>query len=439
MPRIFISYRRADSTTITGRIYDSLVREFGTKSVFMDRAKGNIPAGRDFRGVLKEQLVSCHVIIVVIGPMWLGITDDLGRRRLNEADDYVRIEVETGLQRDIFVIPVLVNNALMPNSKELPLSIAELASRQAVTVRDDPDFLKDIELLIIQIRQRFKSRKIIAFSMLITFLLVSILLIPTSRIFSSSVLASYSPALPMGEDDVTPECGLSSVTTALSHTNIDDFNNLKILPGHNQEISHLKFHKNLGLTSQSIDGTGIEWNLGEGYGNSYSSAYVPTSKTHAISPNGDIFALADTQGNISLFFDTDITTPHVVLQGHSAQITSLTFNSSGSILASASYDSTVRLWEIPSGKPLAVLTHRGINQPKVAIGAVTFNPNGVLLVTGTSDGQIWVWDAATGHQLRILKRHSAPVKSLSFNPQGTLLASGAEDFLVMLWGVCKPK
>src|SRR6188472_2218695 len=102
MPRIFISYRQADTRAIVGRIYDQLIQVFGGKRVFKDLY--SIPLGEDFRTTMLEAVRSCDVLVVAIGKNWLEVTDTHGNRRLDAADDYVRLEIETGLARKIPVI-----------------------------------------------------------------------------------------------------------------------------------------------------------------------------------------------------------------------------------------------------------------------------------------------------------------------------------------------
>lgn len=151
MPRVFISYRRADSITITGRIYDHLVRAFGDDHVFKD--VDDIPVGVDFRRVLQNEVGGCDVLLVIIGPQWLRLTDEQGRRRLDDPHDFVRIEVAAGLTRqNVLVVPVLVSGATMPAPADLPPDLVNLAYRNAAIVRDDPDFSRDMRRLIEQIR-----------------------------------------------------------------------------------------------------------------------------------------------------------------------------------------------------------------------------------------------------------------------------------------------
>jgi hypothetical protein len=152
--KIFISYRRADSTYLIGRVRDRLITAFGDETVFRDI--DDIPAGADFRTVLEEKTNKCDVMLVIIGPQWVGITDANGNKRLFDPGDYTRVEVETGLRRlehgKTTVIPVLVMNAQMPSFRELPESLNQLAFQNAISIRNDPDFNHDIEKLIRDIR-----------------------------------------------------------------------------------------------------------------------------------------------------------------------------------------------------------------------------------------------------------------------------------------------
>jgi len=152
--KIFISYRRADSTYLIGRIRDRLMTAFGDQSVFRDL--DDIPAGVDFRTVLEEKTNGCNVMLVVIGPQWADITDSYGNKRLFSPGDYTRIEVEIGLARlgqsETMVIPILVMNAPMPSPLELPESLVQLTYQNAISIRNDPDFNNDIERLIRDIR-----------------------------------------------------------------------------------------------------------------------------------------------------------------------------------------------------------------------------------------------------------------------------------------------
>jgi hypothetical protein len=145
MTKIFLSYRRADSDVISGRIRDRLANAYGEKSVFMDI--DNIPFGVDFRTHVKESLLHGDLLIAVIGPNWLG-KDDRGRSRLEEESDPVRLELEAAIERKMPIIPVLVHNAKMPVATDLPPSLRDLAFFNAANVDVGRDFHPHMERLI---------------------------------------------------------------------------------------------------------------------------------------------------------------------------------------------------------------------------------------------------------------------------------------------------
>ncbi len=132
--RIFISYRRQDSVGHAGRLYDALASEFGTDAVFIDIDA--IPLGVDFSVTLREEVARCNVMIAVVGPQWLTVTDTAGRRRVDNPQDYVRMELEAAFERDALIIPVLVHGAEMPRPDELPPEIAAFSRRNALELSD---------------------------------------------------------------------------------------------------------------------------------------------------------------------------------------------------------------------------------------------------------------------------------------------------------------
>src|SRR5258708_7662530 len=112
MVKVFVSYRRLDSAQVTGRIYDKLVACFGADAVFKD--VDSIPLGVDFRQSLDRSVSRCDVMIAVMGTMWAGTKDPQGRHRIEDPADYVRIEIESALKRNVPIIPLLVDDAAMP-------------------------------------------------------------------------------------------------------------------------------------------------------------------------------------------------------------------------------------------------------------------------------------------------------------------------------------
>jgi len=147
---IFINYRREDSISTAGRLYDRLAQAFGQKDVFMD--VDHIPAGVDFVAHLDSQIAACDVILVIIGKAWLNARDDSGQRRLDKPDDFVAIEIAAALARNIRVVPVLVDGAEMPRASELPDGLKPLARRQAIELRQN-QFGRDVDALMERLRE----------------------------------------------------------------------------------------------------------------------------------------------------------------------------------------------------------------------------------------------------------------------------------------------
>jgi hypothetical protein len=144
LPGVFISYRRQDSAGYAGRLFDILSSHIGTENTFMDI--DTIEGGDKFRTVIHEKIESSSVLLAVIGSHWLTITDKDGNRRLDNPNDFVRLEIGKALKRGIRVVPVLVGGARVPRSHELPDDLRPLSERQALEIRDS-DFHVDSQQL----------------------------------------------------------------------------------------------------------------------------------------------------------------------------------------------------------------------------------------------------------------------------------------------------
>jgi hypothetical protein len=128
--RIFISYRREDTAFPAGWLFDRLADHLGRGQVFKDI--DSIQLGDDFVEAITTAVGSCAVLLALIGDRWLTITDKEGRRRLDDPQDFVRLEIEAALKRNVRVIPILVEGARLPQAGELPPSLATLVRRQAL-------------------------------------------------------------------------------------------------------------------------------------------------------------------------------------------------------------------------------------------------------------------------------------------------------------------
>ena len=153
--RLFISYRRDDSAGYAGRLYDRLEREFGRDHLVMD--VDAIPLGANFVKVLSDEVARCDLLLAIMGPGWLEARDEEGNRRLENPQDFVRIEIGTALKRGIPVIPILLEGTRIPKADQLPDDLKELPLRNGLNVRH-VSFLDDLERLIRGLKREAKRR-----------------------------------------------------------------------------------------------------------------------------------------------------------------------------------------------------------------------------------------------------------------------------------------
>ncbi len=147
----------------------------------------------------------------------------------------------------------------------------------------------------------------------------------------------------------------------------------------------------------------------------------------AISPDGQILASGSYDDTIKLW---QLSTGEEIstLAGHSDDVESLAFHPDGEILASGSYDRTIKLWQLSTGKKIRTL--RGHSED---IESVAFSPNGQILASGGDDNEIKLWQLSTGNELHTLRGHSERVWSVAFSADGQMLASGSSDNTIKLW------
>ena len=159
MPGVFISYRREDSSAYAGRLFDILSTHFGRENTFMDL--DTIEGGDDFTAVIDRKLGASDALVAVIGDHWLTVTEQNGGRRLDNENDFVRVEIAKALEHGTRVIPVLVGGATMPHPSDLPANLQAMCKRQAMEVRDT-HFHADAQQLIGVLDSTVKGRGLLS-------------------------------------------------------------------------------------------------------------------------------------------------------------------------------------------------------------------------------------------------------------------------------------
>jgi formylglycine-generating enzyme required for sulfatase activity len=156
--KIFICYRREDTWIEAGRLFDNLGHHFGQAQLFMDI--DNIALGDDFIDVIEDAVADCEILIAVIGPNWLSRAGEESRL-LDNPDDFVRLEINAALNRNIRVIPVLVKGAGMPRKQDLPQELVKLARIQALTLSRPEHWRNDVKRLITRIEEVLAERIVV--------------------------------------------------------------------------------------------------------------------------------------------------------------------------------------------------------------------------------------------------------------------------------------
>jgi pterin-4a-carbinolamine dehydratase len=134
-PLAFINYRRQDSAAAARWLRASIAQAFGPTSAFMDRDE--LRVGVEWEKELEAALARATALVVVIGPHWLTIADENGRRRIDDPKDWVHREIKAGLKRKCRIIPLLLADTAMPKPEALPRALRKLAGHQAFWLRDD--------------------------------------------------------------------------------------------------------------------------------------------------------------------------------------------------------------------------------------------------------------------------------------------------------------
>ena len=154
--KVFISYRRNGTKYQARMIYAAFCKAIPKDDVFMD--VDSIRPGANFRKILKDWVNQCEVLLALIGPGWIDARDPKTKgRRLDSESDYVRIEIGEALARNIPVVPVLIDDAPMPDVYQLPDDLEGLVDRQAEFV-EYRTFDADVKRLIKKLRLRGRVR-----------------------------------------------------------------------------------------------------------------------------------------------------------------------------------------------------------------------------------------------------------------------------------------
>jgi uncharacterized protein with WD repeat len=436
---IFISYRRQETSEVAGLLYDRLVDHFGDDQVFMDIDA--IEPGVDFAEVITQAVARCQALLAVIGPQWLTATDQAGRRRLDDPDDSVHLEVQAALRRDVPVIPILVEDAAMPRRQELPESLARLARCSALTVRHHHPafhhlaFRYDVQRLVTALEGILHATAPAAGASASRVKQPPAAASPLDALSGAKAIQKFVHAGDVLGLAFSPD-GRLLVTGSNDHT----ARLWEVASG--QERTRLTHDSAVWAVAFSPDGRLLASGSGNGIVRVWDTAsgelVRELSSTErqvrwvfavAFSPDGRQLA-SGSNGPVQVW---DTASGELVRELLSRPrerwgVWGIAFSPDGRLLATGSGDWTTRLWDVASWQKRAEFTHRS------ALFDVAFSPDGRLMATGSMDGTARLWEVASGLE-RARLTHDSAVMSVAFSPDGRLLVTGSNDHTARLWEV----
>ncbi len=433
MPKISISYRRADSEAMTGRIFDRLIVHYGKEAIFRDI--DDIPAGIDFRVHINEVLRSTHILLAIVGPAWLGAISG-GNERIQEESDPVRVEVETALRRRVPVIPVLIGPTRMPSADQLPPSLKDFAFRNAVKIDTGQDFdyhmdrlIKAMDGILNLAPKPPPSRE------------TRVPRPPTAERQAAAALADA----PRRSDTGSRAAAQPAAAGAESTGGGKPFSLTSSLPA-DWRGQLWPDNRQARIMRLSIGGAALAALLVAAVfafsgGSGGSGARLLTLSGHsgavtalAFAPGGRTLVSGSTDKSLKIW-DANSGQILKTLIGDTDTVSSVAYLPSGKRIISGSFDRSVIIWDADTGEAIRTLRSEQTYSWEVppAVWAVAVSPDGTRIVSGSANSNIKVWSAATGELLRVLRAHSDAVTSIAYFPNGKLAVSGSKDGTVRLW------
>ncbi|MEU4474968.1 toll/interleukin-1 receptor domain-containing protein [Micromonospora sp. NPDC023888] len=393
-PRVFLSYRRSDSERVTRAVYDALVARYGPHQVFLD-AHSLVP-GRDYRTELPRVVRRCNVVLVMIGPSWLEARDNGGRRRLDQPDDYVRLEIETALEAQRTVVPVLVDGADRPRPDDLPESLAALPYRQGARLRPEADLPDDVAVLVDQFEKELKHHP-----------RDSLALLPSvrrwqRRLVIGTVLVLLLAPLGWGLTD-----GLTRWSRMVNDAALSP-DGTRLVTTHGQGANVTSSVRMWDVTTGRLIGA-----------RDFPAGRDAPVWTVVWSPDGRRLATGHSSGELRIW-DADRLEPGPPVPGHQGPLDEISWSADSELVATGDGVGTVRVWQADTG----ALLHQVVRAlGDFRIKTVAWSPRALrLAVAGGPTLLVLDLDGPRLHE-SYRYQHTKDFSGLEWNPAGTRLVT----------------
>ena len=428
MSKIFISYRRQDSKPIATLIYMPLAKHFeatfGAGAVFVD-VQG-IPLGLDFRHYLNKQVQQAELLLALIADRWLTAVDERGRRRLDNPNDFVRIEIEAALKRNIPVVPLYVDGAKFLIEEELPDPLKPLAWRNGFALDTDSRFFEaHLARLIAGLEPHFNG-------------------IYRQAAPVDKPLPVAAPPVRAVQPDVTiamPKRAMlkrPSPRQTIKHEDVAD-RLIRSFVGHVEAVSSVALSDDGGTAlSGSHDKSLRVWDVSSGRTKHVLGGHSKAIYSAALTPDG-VFALTGSHDKTLKLWNLSKGQEVKTLSGHTKAVTAVALTPNCRFaLSSAGSDfggertPELKFWDLLAGREL-----RSLAGHTLSVDSVALTSNGDYGLSGSDDTTIKLWDLRTGHDLVTLTGHARPVRAIAVTSGGGYAVSGGEDQTLKFWDLKK--
>jgi WD40 repeat protein len=455
--RIFISYRREETAYPAGWLFDRLASHFGRDQVFKD--VDSIEPGDDFVERITSAVESCDVLLALIGDRWLAITNPDGQRRLDDPDDFVRLEIEAALARNVRVIPILVDGAHMPPANELPASLAKLERRQALELSpsrfgsDTQRLLSVLDRTIAEAREQTRREAVKATARparrpklsrvtpsrirMGRLLAAAAIVVASGTVVAISL--SGSPSRQPSDSSGKHPSGSSGRQPILPIATLQNPANSHGTSNAPQAVAFGQGGNTLAegtVNTQSPSGSGPTYLWDVATKHITATLTDPKSRgVYSVAFCGRTLAVDDRNGNVYLWDPATKSITATLTDPASKGEHPVAFGRACTTLAVGDRNGKVYLWDVATQS----ITATFIDPAPKRVSSVAYARDGATLAVGDGNGKVYLWDVATQSitaTATFTIPHSGGILSLATAPAATALAAAGDtngNSKVYLW------